>query len=165
MAEDERTGRRILAALEDQVGATRVLEWTIDEVRHDDNPYVVAAHVVSPTAALMKDFSAEGLTAWRVKLRTEIQSQWVQPLRAAGIAHATRLLEGESVVDGLLELADAQSVDLIVTSAHGHGHLTSGTSNRLLRLAHVPIVVLPPAWHRHGGSSMGEVPSASGATG
>jgi nucleotide-binding universal stress UspA family protein len=164
MAEPPTTGRRILAALEDHVGATRVLEWTLDEIGREPNPFVIAAHIVSPTTALMKDFSADGLTAWRVKLRTEIQAEWVRPLRAAGIAHVTRLLEGESVVDGLLELADAESADLIVTPAHGHGHLTSGTSNRLLRLAHVPIVVLPPAWHQH--TTVPDQPSTtSGATG
>lgn len=136
--------KRILVATDGSAHARRAVQWA-GELATATGAEVVAVHAVgllTPTP--------EGpvpSAPFHDRLRAELEGEWTEDLRAAGVPVSCRLVEG-SAVTALLHAAEEEGADLIVVGSRGSGgfsdlHLGS-TSHQLALYADRPVVIIPP---------------------
>jgi nucleotide-binding universal stress UspA family protein len=97
------------------------------------------------------------MRAWRLELKEELRTSWVEPLAALGVEHRTRMVEHDSAAAGLLAAVEDEDADLLVVGARGHGVLADrvlgGVSYRVTHRSRRPVVVVPLE-HRSAASSL-----------
>jgi nucleotide-binding universal stress UspA family protein len=105
-----------------------------------DAPPGVSAEVASEVAALEQSL--------RENARELFRTQWLGPLEQAGIRHREVFEEGRPV-SVLLEVAEREQVDLIVTGRRGLGSVAElfagSVSHNLVHMANRPVTVVPLA--------------------
>jgi nucleotide-binding universal stress UspA family protein len=130
-------------------GSRRALDWTA-LVAEEADSQVLAVHVLTYYRELLRDVTPDTMRTWRRDLEEELRSQWVEPLITSGVDFRTRVVEGESPAEGLLEVADAERANLVIVGAQGHGgfadRMLGGVSYRVTHRARRPVVVVPPDW-------------------
>jgi nucleotide-binding universal stress UspA family protein len=141
--------RSIVVGVDGSPGADRALGWAIARAQ-ENGARLVLAHVLTYSAELRRDAGLETMTTWRRALRRRLDDVWAKPAILAGVDVRCELLEDETAAAGLLKLADAAPVDLIVLGAHGRGSLADrllgATTYRVSHAAHAPVVIVPPDW-------------------
>jgi nucleotide-binding universal stress UspA family protein len=112
-----------------------------------DTPW--EAHLVHVLSGMefLPSMSEEWRGDYEEELREKLQefSRELQPSEADQVHH--QILEGEPANE-LLAFAEGKGVELLAAGSHGHsfvGRLLMGSvSTRLIRGAHVPVMVVPP---------------------
>lgn len=145
--------RHILAPVDFQPGSDAGVALAADLARALGARLTVA-HVVRPPMLLGLLGAREHEALVPGALRDIVRAadgELVHRVRAAGLRDAAvRVVEAVRAADGLAALADEVAADLIVLPSHGHGAVTrfilGSTSERLVRLSSVPVVILPPTW-------------------
>jgi len=136
--------KTIVLGLDGSEGSQRATPFAVELAKRDDATLVVA-HVEQevagkgggPVPATEDEIQAEGrhqakaLSAEGVETRVEMRS-----VMLGGPAHA------------IAEIAKGADADLIVVGTRGHsalaGVLLGGVTQRLLHLAHCPVLAVPP---------------------
>ena len=152
----------VLVGLDGSDGSAAALRWAIREARALDAE-VLAVHaselpypVIAPPAGGVP----VGLVSEELALEQSLRSaaeqafvtHWTAPLERAGVRHRRLFVEGRPG-DVLLEVAEREHADLVVTGRRGRGSLVApfagSVSQHLVHRAHLPVVVVPaPAGSR-----------------
>jgi nucleotide-binding universal stress UspA family protein len=125
--------------------ARRAIRWAAD-LAAQTGAEVVAAHAVG----LLVNTPAgpvPNTAALHEEVRVQLEGEWTDELRAAGVPVRCRLEEGGSVT-ALLRVADDEGADLVVVGSRGAGgfselHLGS-TSHQVALYADRPVTIVPP---------------------
>jgi nucleotide-binding universal stress UspA family protein len=142
--------RRILVALDGSEGSAEALRWAIGLARAVDAE-IVAVHAfdLRPAAAPAAAMSIPPTygDAWRDSEREAFMRLWSRPLAESGVRHRL-LFEDGPVGRTLLQVADDQMVDLLVTGRRGRGaiaELLAGSVSQYLihHARRLPVVVVP----------------------
>ena len=140
---------RVVVGVDGSNGARRAIEWAATHAERVGGE-VVAVYILTYDQALMSDLPPIGLTKWRESLHRELNGPWTAPLRDRGVRHRALLLEDESVAKGLMKIAEAEDVELVVLGAHGEGNLAhrllGAVTYRVSHNAHRPVVIVPVDW-------------------
>jgi nucleotide-binding universal stress UspA family protein len=146
---------RILVGLDGSDGSAVALRWAIHVARAVDAE-VLAVHafelpqpVIAPPVGVGVGLGVEEL-AVEEELRSTaervFETEWAAPLAKAGTRHR-RLFEEGRPADVLLDVAERENVDLLVTGRRGRGALASllagSVSQELIHRARVPVTVVP----------------------
>ncbi len=135
----------IVVGIDGSQGSDEAVRWVVQYGTALD-ARVTAVHVLSRVdlwdlAALQVD-TAPILAKRREQLRTE----WTEPLRAAGLRVASRLVRGDPAME-LLKIAEQREADLLVIGGRRHTALRDivlgGTAHRVVNHAHRPVVLVP----------------------
>jgi len=122
--------RRVVVGLDGSMGAGRALTWAAALVA-DDGGEVVAVHV----AGLLQRAHAEAAL-----------QPWCAPLRDAGVAFRSMVVDGNPVL-ALLQVAADVGADMVVVGKRGSGGFPGlqlgSTSQELVAHASLPVVVVP----------------------
>jgi nucleotide-binding universal stress UspA family protein len=141
--------RSIVVGVDGSPAADRALGWAIARAQ-ENGAHLVLAHVLTYSSELRRDASLETMRTWRRDLRERLDHDWAKPAIAAGVDVRCELIEDETAAAGLLKLASAAPVDLIVLGAHGRGtfadRLLGATTYRVSHAARAPVVIVPPDW-------------------
>jgi len=144
------SANRLLVGVDGSDGGRRAVEWA---ARHALvlEAEVVAAHVITYSKELVRDLPPTGLTNWRRELAAAMRDDWTKILSASGVSYRCVVKEDDTVERGLLALADAEDVELIVLGAHGHGDLAGrllgAVTYKVSHAARRPVVIVPVDWH------------------
>lgn len=140
---------RILVGLDGSAGSERALHWAVGRAA-DTGAEVVAVHVLAPLDEFLVALPPLGRTNWAEDRRRQLDEDWCQPLRDAGVAYRARL-EEDNPAAGLRRVADEEEADLIVVGAQGHGgvgeRLLGSVSYKLAHAARHPVVIVPSEWN------------------
>jgi nucleotide-binding universal stress UspA family protein len=136
--------KRILVGTDGSEHARRAVRWAAD-LAGEIGAEVVAAHAVGLLVT-----TPEGpvpSTPFHDRLRSALENEWTEDLRAAGVRVHCVLVEG-SAVTALLRAAEDQDADLVVVGSRGAGgfsdlHLGS-TSHQVALYADRPVTIVPP---------------------
>jgi nucleotide-binding universal stress UspA family protein len=77
--------------------------------------------------------------------REQLEVEWTEPLRAAGLRVTTRLVRGDPATE-LCKIADARGADLLVigTKSHHAAHdLLGGTAHKISNHVNVAVLLVP----------------------
>jgi nucleotide-binding universal stress UspA family protein len=100
----------------------------------------------------------------RADLEERVLIEFCAPLRAAGVAWQSRLLEGSApiVLGDVATEVGAQLIVVGTRALHAFGELLHGSTSHGLTLhTDVPVVVVPLSAHVTGGSSVAARPQAA----
>ncbi len=139
----------LLAGVDGSAASQNALRWATDYAETRDCE-ILAAHVITYSVEFRRDLPPTGLTAWRQKLRDQLEGEWMAALRDTQVRYRTTLVESDSVDGGLLELAAASEVSLIVLGAHAgvdlKDRLLGAVTYKVSHRADRPVVIVPAAW-------------------
>lgn len=136
--------KTIVLALDGSDGSRRAIPLAV-ELAKRDNAKLVIAHVEEDILGK----SGGPIQATEDEIQAEIRQQ-AEELKAQGIETT---VEMRSVILGgpahaIEEIADEAGADLIVAGTRGHspvaGLLLGGVAQRLLHIAHRPVLAVPP---------------------
>jgi nucleotide-binding universal stress UspA family protein len=129
------------AALPAALKLASELDSTITLVRVVRPPYVVTNVGGSTYAELVM-----GLRQKAIEEATAYLKAFQGSLRQQGYVVHSHVCEGESPAELILEVAEAQDIDLIVMCTHGRGGLSrwvyGSVADKVLRYAHVPVLLV-----------------------
>jgi nucleotide-binding universal stress UspA family protein len=136
----------IVVGVDGSEGAAQALTWLAD-LAAPLGATVVAVHVFEPLAHLGDQDPPYDFAVVERRVRARFETAWITPLTEAGVHTETRLMHG-SPYGCLLDAAEDTGADLIVVGARGlgvfRGLALGSTSNKVVHLAKVPVVVVPP---------------------
>ncbi len=135
---------KVLVGLDGSPGSERATQWVAEHGpalgARVSAVLVVPRTVVWELAVLQVD-SASMLA----RRRAQLEGEWTEPLRQAGLRVTTRMLRGDPAVE-LCGLAAARDVDLLVIGAKSHNaahDLLGGTAHKIANRARVPVLLVP----------------------
>jgi nucleotide-binding universal stress UspA family protein len=141
--------RLLLVGADGSEGSRRAVEWA-GEMARATGASVCVAHVLTYDHELVHDLTLDTMRTWRKELQLDLETRWVEPLRAGDVDHRCIVVEGGSPAAALVEVAEREGVDLVIVGAKGRGNLAGrvlgGVSYRLAHRARQPVVVVPPDW-------------------
>jgi nucleotide-binding universal stress UspA family protein len=136
--------KRILVGTDGSDHAQRAVRWAAD-IAAQAGAEVIATHAVG--LLINTPDGPAPSTPFHDRLRAQLEGEWTDELRSAGVSVRCRLEEG-SAVTGLLHAAEDEGADLIVVGSRGAGgfselHLGS-TSHQVALYADRPVTIVPP---------------------
>jgi nucleotide-binding universal stress UspA family protein len=138
--------RSIVVGVDQTPATPSAVSWAADYAR-DNHADVHVVHVLTYSAEFNRDLSIANFTTWRRQLRRQLEQEWVEPLRAAGVRFRTDLVQADTVEDGLVDVAAKDSASLIVLGAHDHSQirdrLLGNVVHKVTHKARCPVVVVP----------------------
>jgi nucleotide-binding universal stress UspA family protein len=151
MTEGLATGRTIVVGVDASPAAGAALRWAIEYARPLDAE-VVAVHAFEAPfffAYSYGDATRDTLEATlREGVRRCFEEDWCAPLAAAGVRHR-KVMEDGRAARVLLDVADREAADLVVTGRRGLntlGELVLGSvSHNLVHASRRPVVLVPAA--------------------
>lgn len=106
-------------------------------------PYLPTDGLSASYAELISGLREQALADARAYLSAQQGS-----LRQQGYNIQAQVTELEPVAEAILDVADADKIDMIVMSTHGRGGITrwvyGSVADRVLRHAHVPVLLIRP---------------------
>jgi len=148
--------KRIMVGLDGSEGSAAALRWTIDLAKTVDAE-VIALHafelpyrVVAPMAGGAGFGVSTELGSFEQSMRENakeaFRTQWCAPLQEAGVRYREVFGEGRAGTV-LIEAAEREEVDLIVSGRRGLGSVTEllagSVSQHLVHRANRPVVIIP----------------------
>ena len=138
----------LLLAYDDSEPAKAALRWTTQyALAHGAR--VLMTYAVSSAAEWELAAVQVNPDPIRHRIEQSLEGEWSEPLRAAGVAHETRLLVGKPT-EQIVQCATDEGVDLIVLGMSPSRSLseviTGSVARHVLRHSHTPVVVVPPDW-------------------
>jgi nucleotide-binding universal stress UspA family protein len=140
---------RILVGVDGSESAARAVEWCARHA-HALGADVVAVHAVEepvyplPAIAYVAVPPLDDVA--RTELRRLLEEEWCAPLREAGVPHRAVLVDGPPAAV-ILQLAEDEDVDLVVTGRRGRGGfaelLLGSTSHHVSHHVRRPLVIVP----------------------
>lgn len=137
---------KIVLGLDGSPGSEHAMRWVIEHGPALD-ARVSAVHVV-PRVEIW-ELAAFQVDSGPVLVhrRAELEGDWTQPLRAAGLRVTTRLVRGDPATQ-LCKSALARQADLLVIGAKSHSavhDLLGGTAHKVANHSRVPVLLVPPS--------------------
>ena len=115
--------------------------------RHDELQAGRSSAALSIAAAEYELETVRRLIDSRIELAKRYIESAANALRSDGLEVTTEVREG-AADEAISNYARENDIDLIVMSTHGHGRvrrtLLGSVTDRVIRSAHVPVLVLPP---------------------
>jgi nucleotide-binding universal stress UspA family protein len=153
---------RIVVGVDGSDGSAAALRWAIGIAKRLDAE-IVAVHVLElpyPVAAPIAGGALMGIgtqASFEQSLREEVKelfhSTWCAPLFESGVRYREVFGDGRAGPT-LLQAAERERADLIVTGRRGLGSVTEllagSVSQYLIHRARTPVVVIPQATEEHG---------------
>ncbi|MGD0321427.1 MAG: universal stress protein [Acidimicrobiales bacterium] len=137
--------RRILVGADGSSHAEHALEWAA-ELAAALGAEVVAVHALGMLSHLGIPSAAVPSQQQREVVRSLLENEWSEALRASRVPHRCLLVEGNPVM-ALMAAADEQDADLVVVGTRGAGGFPGlqlgSTSHQLLHHLKRPVVVVP----------------------
>jgi NADH:ubiquinone oxidoreductase subunit F (NADH-binding) len=134
---------RIVLGIDGSTGSAAAVLWCAD-VAAAVGAEVLAVCAVEPRARPI--FKGDG--RWREAAEAAISSEWVAPLRTAGVAVRTRVVDGAHPLAALASAAAEENAGLLVVGTRGLSEIGGVRLGRLpLQLVHhthLPVVLVPP---------------------
>ena len=139
--------KKILWATDGSPAADQALGYVAELARNSGATVVVCHSVITMVGA-----GAHGAPLALIEeddIKAKLESQ-VEELAAGGISATLEFIGGDTLhgaAHDIVRVADAQDADLIVAGTRGHtalgGLLLGSVTQRLLHLAHCPVLVVP----------------------
>jgi nucleotide-binding universal stress UspA family protein len=139
--------KKVIWATDGSANADRAMSTAVD-VATTDGAELHVVHVVeklfSNRASGMDAFANED------QMKAKIRAQADTIARKSGLTTTTHIAVGvpDRIGNRIAEIADDTGADLIVVGTRGHGALGSlvlgGVTQRLLHVAHCPVLAVPP---------------------
>ena len=135
--------KRILVGTDGSEHARRAVRWAAD-LAGLTGAEVIAAHAVG--LLVTTPDGPVPSTPFHDRLRSSLEREWTEDLRAAEVPVRCVLVEG-SAVTALLQVAEDEDADLVVVGSRGAGgfsdlHLGS-TSHQVALYADRPVTIVP----------------------
>jgi nucleotide-binding universal stress UspA family protein len=134
---------KIVLGVDGSPGSEHAMRWVVEHGPALD-ARVIAALVV-PRAEIWELASLQiDSGPLLAKRRAQLQGDWTDPLRAAGLRVTTRLLRGDPAGE-LCKLADSRDADLLVVGAKSRRavpHLLGGTASKIANHARCSVVLV-----------------------
>jgi nucleotide-binding universal stress UspA family protein len=156
--------QKVIWATDGSENADRAMSTAVD-VATTDGAELHVVHIVekllSSRASGMDAFANED------QMKAKIRAQADAIARKSGLATTTHISVGmtDRIGNRIAEIADDTGADLIVVGTRGHGALGSlvlgGVTQRLLHVAHCPVLAVPPSATRSS-PSPGETVATTG---
>ncbi len=152
----EKAIQRILVGLDGSAGSAAALEWAITLAKGVDAE-IVAVHVFQlsyplsapPAGGAMLGIGSEVASlerSLRDGVREAFRTEWTAPLAQAGVRYRELFGEGRAG-PVLIEAAEREGADVIVTGRRGLGSLTEilagSVSQHLVHRANRPVLIIP----------------------
>jgi nucleotide-binding universal stress UspA family protein len=152
----EKAIRRILVGLDGSKGSAAALDWAITWAK-DADAEIVAVHVFQlsypltapPAGGTMLGLGSEVASAeelLRQGVKEAFRTEWTAPLAQAGVRYRELFGEGRAG-PVLIEAAEREEADVIVTGRRGLGSLTEivagSVSQYLVHRSGRPVLVIP----------------------
>ncbi len=135
---------RIVIGVDGSDGSHVATEFVAD-LAAQTSAEVLAVYVLEPLAEWVPDTDPR---SWRQAAQDRLDTEWVEPLRAAGVPVTTSIIEDFHPVAALTTAAEAAGAGLIVV---GTSRVSDVLGMRLGRVplqlvhhAHTPVVLVPP---------------------
>ncbi len=135
---------RIVVGVDGSKGSARAVAWCAEFAARSSSE-VLAVFAFEPFAEWVPESDHRG---WRRAAEERMTSDWIAPLREAGVAVRTRIIQDVHPVAALALAADEDAAGLIVVGSRGVG---GGLGLRLGRVpiqlvhhGHIPVVLVPP---------------------
>ncbi len=146
---------RIVVGVDGSPGSLAALRWAGELAAQLGAAITVVHGFEMPALAAGLRFAAvppnvldEAADTARTRTQEALEGAWTEPLRAAGVAFRTVLVD-HAGADAILGVAEEENAGLIVVGTRGHGGfrdlLLGSVSSHLVHHAHRPIAVIPPA--------------------
>jgi nucleotide-binding universal stress UspA family protein len=117
---------RIVVGVDGSEGADAALRWA-SRLALATDAEVVVVHVVDPSTYEVRPLGLPrpvlNEADWRDEIRAELEGVWCGPLRNAGVRHRVRVEEGHHPGHCLVDLAEQECADMLVTGHRGLGAL------------------------------------------
>lgn len=134
--------RTVVVGVDASDGARNTLEWLVGAVQGGDVD-VVVVHCLPPLVEDLFSLPPFDFDRWKRDHLARLEERWLAPLRDAGVAYRTRVVDFEPA-EGLQRVADDEDADLVVVGSHGHGRFGVGAvPHKLVGHATRPVVVVP----------------------
>ena len=135
--------KRILVGVDGSAAAAAALAWAA-QLAGPSGAEVIVATAFSPAESELRPDRYDEL---RAAVDRSLETEWSAPAREAGVACRTLLGDGEPGM--LLEMADAEDIDLLIVGTRGRGgfaglHLGS-VAHHLAHSTTRPLAIVPPA--------------------
>ena len=143
--------RRILVGVDGSEGSAAALRWAMTLAGAADAE-IIAVHAFDlqpyPPAAIGAAVEDTYLEPLRDSVRKAFEGEWSRPLKQAGLRHQLIFRKGPAG-PVLLEVAEDQHVDLVVTGRRGLdavAEVFAGSVSQYLvhKVPRCPIVIVPP---------------------
>ncbi len=158
------TLERILVGLDGSRGSADALQWAIG-LASVTGAEILAVHAfelpipaIPPAPGVAIGVAVDEI-AMEQSIRNAVERafavEWSGPLDGAGVRHR-RLFEEGRPVDVLLDVAERERADLLVTGRHGRGPLASlagSVSRQLVHRSRMPVTIVPTGGDRDEGAS------------
>ena len=136
--------RRVLVGVDGSPCAAHALDWAI-ALATPVHAEVVALHAVG-LLTRVGDGPPVPSHEHLAELAALFEATWCAPLRASGVAHRARMVEGPAATT-LLAAAETDDVDIIVVGSRGAGGVTGlrlgSCSQQVTEHSARPVLVVP----------------------
>lgn len=140
----------VVVAVSQSASSQRAVEWT-SHLAAPLGSTVVAVHVLTFNEEFLKDgLTPDTMRTWRREREALLRDHWLRPLAEAGVDHSHRMVEANTIDEGVLACAAQAHADAIVIGSGRTGGLlgrvTHASSSRLTHHAQQPVIVVPTGW-------------------
>lgn len=122
MSADASFLQTMIVGVDGSDGSGRALELAA-RLAQVSNARVLAVHVLTYNRELFPDLTLDTMRSWRLDLERDLRTDWIAPLASAGVDHDCELLEADSPAEGLLDVAERETADVLVVGSRGRGGL------------------------------------------
>jgi nucleotide-binding universal stress UspA family protein len=133
---------RIVVGVDGSDGSAAAVDWCA-EVARAANAEVLAVYAFEPLVEWVPESDPR---SWHQVVEREM-TEWVAPLRAAGVPVATRIMKDTHPVAALANAIEHDRADLVVVGTRGRGGLgglrLGHVAIQLVHHAHIPVVLVP----------------------
>lgn len=135
---------RLVVGVDGSPGSAAAVAWCAAFAAHRAVD-VLAVHAFEPFAEWVPESDHRG---WRRAAEQRMETEWIAPMRDAGVTVRTRIIQDVHPVAGLAVAAGEDRAGLIVVGQRGSGGLGIGLGRIPLQLVHqsqLPVVIVPEA--------------------
>ncbi len=159
--------KRIVVGVDGSEHAAAALAWAARMAKGMGSE-VIAVFAVSPpvyfdTGYAQPVIPVEYDEGWRAAMKTELETLWCKPLKAAGVKYRALMEDGRPATV-ITRVAEAMGADVIVVGRRGRGGvrelLLGSVSHELVLHSRTPVLVVEGlSAGRAGGGTAGRAPS------
>jgi len=139
---------RIVVGVDGSEGSVAALDWCAG-LAGAAKVEVIAVYAFEPFAEWVLESDPH---SWRQTAEDKMETEWVVPLRAAGVSVRTRVIRDIHPVAALAAAADEEDAGLVVVGTRGLSGVVGLRLGRVpIQLVHhtqLPVVLVPPVDHR-----------------
>ena len=135
----------IVVGLDESKGARVAARWAAKQAKQG-GARVLAFHAVPRSGLWILEAAQFDTDALLLRLRQELEHDWVAPLREAGVDYTTQLVRGDPATE-LLRVTKRVHAVMLVIGSKSHSAMADlvvgGTVHKVINRSVIPVVLVP----------------------